>query len=59
MSNPAPDGSQPGVPLSGECSASDVAETIRFRRQVERGLRQIEAGAVISHAEARRRLKRR
>jgi predicted transcriptional regulator len=35
-----------------------VMERLYFMHKVERGLRQIEAGQVVSHAEATRRLRR-
>ncbi len=44
--------------LPPDATLEVVMERLYFMHKVERGLRQIEAGQVVSHAEATRRLRR-
>jgi len=44
--------------LPPEAGLDQVTERLHFLHKVERGLRQIETGRVVTHEEARRRLKR-
>ena len=44
--------------LPSDASLEEVMERLYFMHKVERGLRQIAAGQVVSHEEAKRRLKR-
>jgi predicted transcriptional regulator len=44
--------------LPPEAGLDQVMERLYFLHKVERGLRQIETGGVVTHEEARRRLKR-
>ena len=45
--------------LPSDTTLDEVMERLYFMHKVERGLQQIDAGQVVSHDEARRRLKRR
>lgn len=44
--------------LPPDASLEEVMERLYFMHKVARGLRQIDAGQVVSHHEAKRRLKR-
>ena len=44
--------------LPPDTTLDEVMERLYFMHKVERGLQQIDAGQVVSHDEARRRLKR-
>jgi predicted transcriptional regulator len=44
--------------LPPEASVEDMMETLYFLSKVERGLRRIDAGQVVSHEEAKRRFGR-
>lgn len=43
--------------LPADVTLDEVMERLYFLQKVERGLQEIEAGRVVSHEEARRRLK--
>lgn len=44
--------------LPADAGLDEVMERLYFLHKVERGLKQIDAGQVVSHEEAKRRLKR-
>lgn len=44
--------------LPPDATLEEVMERLYFMHKVERGVQQIEASQVVSHAEARRRLRR-
>ena len=42
--------------LSDECTLTDIIAELHFKQKVERGLKDIDEGRIISHSEVRKRM---